>query len=310
MRRAEKDQVFEARQPRVSGERPVMAGASREESAHAVADDRKALDRMRPGAHERLHRVGEFAPVGRNVPARIVVKVEWRESQVARQRGAVIVAVALPLQVVQAQPVDQHKHAARGLRKRRRQRIRCKRERRASDAERHRNGQRIRGFVEVIAEHPVERRQDGLALWRGRPLRHERGDDAEQRVDTAADEPGHASYRPVDETGDSSRSCGGWRAGNAGYAQDRTVDGFDEVGHAHRRVARQAMQSARVREVQVVGLRHDCRECAASAFIIAAIPCIELWISSTSRKLLTRGAVGLNGSSGHCTHAIKASEAQ
>ena len=54
----------------------------------------------------------EHAAVGRDVQARVVVEVE-RGAQRASERRAVVVPEAPPLQVVQAQPVDEHEQLPR-----------------------------------------------------------------------------------------------------------------------------------------------------------------------------------------------------
>jgi hypothetical protein len=49
-----------------------------------------------------LDQVGERAPVRGNMKATVVVQIDRREAEVAGQRGAVIVPLPIPLQVVHA----------------------------------------------------------------------------------------------------------------------------------------------------------------------------------------------------------------
>ena len=113
--RAEEDEVAQRAEPLVARDRCVGAGAARHQPAHAVADDRELLDRHRPGFQQRLEHLGERAPIGGDVATAVVVQVDLRHrarrGRIPRQRCAMVVPLALPLQVVETQAVHQHQHS-------------------------------------------------------------------------------------------------------------------------------------------------------------------------------------------------------
>ena len=126
MRRAEEDELVEVPQPFVARQRAVMAGAAGDETAHAVPDEHELAHRHRPELQQGLEQIGERSPVDGNMKAAVVVQIDRRVPEVARQRGAVIVPLAPPLQIVHAQAVQQHDHLAAGLRDGRGQRLRAR----------------------------------------------------------------------------------------------------------------------------------------------------------------------------------------
>ena len=77
-------------------------GAARHQTAHAVAEYHQFFHRHRPLSEQLLEQLREVASIFRDVAAAVVVQVNRRESEIARQRLAVVMAVALPLQVVHA----------------------------------------------------------------------------------------------------------------------------------------------------------------------------------------------------------------
>lgn len=117
MRRAEKDHRLEMLQPRVAPKRAVMTRTPGDEPTHAVANENELGKRCRPPAYQRFEQMGECTTVGGNMQARVVVKIDGRVSENVRQRRAVIVTLALPRQIVQAQAVHQHDELAACLRK-------------------------------------------------------------------------------------------------------------------------------------------------------------------------------------------------
>ena len=163
MRRAEEDELVETPQPRVARQRAVVAGAAGDEPAHAVPDEHELGQRHRPALHQRFEQLGERAPVGRDVEAAVVVQIDRRVPEVARQRGAVIVSLALPLQIVHAQAVHQHDQLAAGVRDRRGQRLAFARQRVTVPTQVHGDRQRVVRRRQVVAEHAVQRGEQRLA---------------------------------------------------------------------------------------------------------------------------------------------------
>ena len=76
--------------------------------AHAVANNDKFLDGGRPPLDKAFQQFGKRAPIGGNMQPRVVVQINRRVAQIARQGRAVIVAVPFPLQVAHAQAMHQY----------------------------------------------------------------------------------------------------------------------------------------------------------------------------------------------------------
>jgi hypothetical protein len=93
-------------QPSVARQRAVMAGAAGDEPTHAVPDEHEVGQRHRPELHQGFEQFGERPPIGRDMEPAVVMQIDRRVREVVRQRGAVIVAFALPLQIVHAQTVQ------------------------------------------------------------------------------------------------------------------------------------------------------------------------------------------------------------
>ena len=122
--------------------------------------------------------------------AAVVAQVDGREAKFTRQRRAVVVTVALPLQVVHAQAVNQQQQAAAGGRQCGVQRRRGERQRTAFVAQAHRGGERIRARLEVVAEDTIQCRQHRFAFARhglagGLPHWRQQTDGPEQSVQAA-----------------------------------------------------------------------------------------------------------------------------
>jgi len=112
MRRADEDELVEPPQPVVVRQRAVMARAMGDEPAHAVPDQHELGQRYRPESHQVLEQSRKHAPVDGDMEAAVVVQINRRIREVAGERRAVIVSLALPLQIVHAQAVQQHDQLA------------------------------------------------------------------------------------------------------------------------------------------------------------------------------------------------------
>jgi hypothetical protein len=104
MRRPEEDEVPEETRPATAGERAVVDCAACHEAAQAVSEDRHFVDGHGPRSEERVEHPGELSPVRRDVPAGVVVHVDRRVAERARERGGVVVSRPRPLEVVHAEP--------------------------------------------------------------------------------------------------------------------------------------------------------------------------------------------------------------
>ena len=132
--------------------------------------------------------VAEFAAARGHVPAGVVAQVDRRVAKFARERCTVIVALASPLQIVHAQSVDQHRDLASWIGERGGQRGAVDRDRDPALAQLHWNGQRIAGRHQIVSEDAVDGRQNGLTFLRGRAIREQRREYAEQGIDAASDQ--------------------------------------------------------------------------------------------------------------------------
>ena len=185
--------------------------------------------------HQRFEQLGERAPVGGDVEAAVVVQVDRRVAEVARQRGAVIVPLALPLQVVHAQAVQQHDQLAAGLRDRRGQRLAFARQGDAVPAQAHGDRQRVVRCRQVVAEHAVQRGEQRLAPRPGAALAEQGLEPRQQAVEAVPDEADHAVDAPVDQARDAGRPVPlrpGKQSRDAGDVVMHRLDQVDDAGDA------------------------------------------------------------------------------
>ncbi len=110
VRRSKKHHVPKKLPPTVVRPLGEEAGAARDESSHAVADEGDFLQGNRPIRRERFEQGCKLQTVRCDGEAAVVVEIKRKVSQFLCQRRAVIMAVAVPLQIVRAQAVhEQHK---------------------------------------------------------------------------------------------------------------------------------------------------------------------------------------------------------
>ena len=183
----------------------VVAGAARDEPSHAVPDQHELGQRHGPVAHQSFELVGERAPVLADVEPAVVVQIDRRVAEVARQRRAVIVALALPLQVVHAQAVDQHDQLAAGARNRRGQRLAFGRQPHAVPAQAHGDRQRVARCRQVVAEDAVERGERRLAAGPCASLAEQRCKPRQQSVEALAHQPDHTVDAAINQARDAGR---------------------------------------------------------------------------------------------------------
>ena len=102
-------------QPGHARRRPrLVQRAARHQAAHAVAHQVISLHRHRPRRAPAPPAGGKSRPLREMCRPRVVVQIDRRVAQVARQRLPVVaLAAQVPLQVVHAQAVDQHQRCAR-----------------------------------------------------------------------------------------------------------------------------------------------------------------------------------------------------
>ncbi len=245
---AEKDQLPQMIQPAMAGEPAVVAGAARQQAAHAVADDHQLFDRHRPRLQQGFQHSGQGAAVGRNMPAAVVVQVERRVAAGGGQRRAVVVPVAPPLQVVHAKPVHQQQDLAARRGNVGGDILRRQCQRPAVLAQLHRYGQGVGTGGEVIAQHAIERGHYRFApggRGGGFPLQ-QRQQLTQQRIDAAADQPRRALYAAIDQPGDAAGRLLCVLAQRAGDTHDVVMHGFDQPGQAERGVDGQPAVTANV----------------------------------------------------------------
>ena len=265
VRRAQAHEVVDACRPAQAAaldQRGVVQRAARHQAAHAVAQHHQAFDRHRPGVEQPFHQLRQDAAVGRDTEAAVVVQVDRRVAQLARQRVAMIVARTLPLQVVHAKAVQQHEGSRRRIGQARTHRKTFERQRPAGLPKRHRDGQRVVGGGQVVTQHTVERGDDRFALRVGRlarvGCRQRRAQPAEQRLGAAAHHARDAAHRLVDQAREAARALVGRRRAGAGQvrqAGDARVHRLHQAGQAGHRVGGQAGGAAQIGGLQE-RLRH------------------------------------------------------
>jgi hypothetical protein len=166
-----------------------------------------------------------------------------------------VVARALPLQVIHAQTVQQHQQARRGLGQTRAHREAFEHQVAARVSKRHRNRQRIVGGGQMVAQHAIERSNDGFALGTRRLpriRRHQlRDQPAEQRLGAAAHHARDAAHRLVHQAREAARALRvRGRAAQGRKACDTGVHRLDEARQAGHRVGGQAGGAAQVGGLQ------------------------------------------------------------
>ena len=190
----------QASRPGVPGLGRVVEGAARHEAAHAVGHDRQ---RPAAGAGPLARNVSrsrdELATVRRDVTAGVVAEVDRRQAEVALERHAVVVPLAAPSGVVHAEAVNEEDEPSRRLRDDGGESPRVRLEGLAVPPQVHRDRERVAARLEVVAQDPVERREERVAAGRGLQLAEERRELREGGVDAAPDEPGHAADVAVDD---------------------------------------------------------------------------------------------------------------
>ena len=186
--------------------------------------------------------------------AAVVAQVDGREAEFARQRRAVVLAFALPLQVVHAQAVQQYHQAASGGWQRGVQRRRLQRQHTAFVAQAHCSGERIRTRREVVAEDAIQCRQHcfpfaGHRLASGWQHRRQAADGTEQSVQAAPHQARDTADALVDEPADAQDAAHAAVLRCAGHGGDALVHGLHQVGQAERGISRQACGAPQVRQV-------------------------------------------------------------
>ena len=256
VRRAHADQMAQELQPDVIQPCGLTAGAARDQSAHAVADDRDLVDRHRPLLLQGVELFGELSAVVGDRQPGVVVQIQRRVAQRIGEHRAVIVAVARPLQIVHAQAVDQDQQLRAVVRNRFDQCLRSQRQGFACMVQAHRQGQGIAGRGEVIAEHTVEHRDHRFALRRSARVRACVRALREQGIERAAGEAGHAADAAVHQPGDAGRALRRRTADAQMRARDRGMHGFDEIGDAGGRAYAQAREAVEVGQAQEIPVDH------------------------------------------------------
>ena len=140
--------------------------AARHQPAHAARANDELRDRHRPGRDKRLEHLGQCPAVGREVQAGVVMQIDGRELQVASERHAAVMSIAVPLPVVDAQAVDQHDDLSGRQLIGRCEPLPRQLKRLAIPAQTHRDRERIPGRIEVVAQHAVQRCNQGFAPTR------------------------------------------------------------------------------------------------------------------------------------------------
>ena len=251
MGRSQKDDALQQRQPAGCGR---LAGAvhcaARDQPAHAVRHDSNLLQRDRPVRHHLLQLLCQQVPVLRGVQAGVVAHVHRGVAQGCQcgavvDRGAVV-SLAVPLQVVHAQAVDQQRHLVGCARQLRRA---APQQGTALVTQGHGRGQRVVALGQPVAHHAIEGGQHGFALrCFGRGI-HDGGQQRLQlgqaRLQPFAHQFGDAVDRAVDKAGNAAGFL--WRAaGNPHAAPDRLVHAFCDAGYAPRGLGGQLGYAAQV----------------------------------------------------------------
>ena len=254
--------------PLVGGLFGLEAGTAGDQAAHAVPDQRQALDRMRPVPQQRLQQAGELAAVVRDRQAAVVAQVERRVAAFGGERGAVIEAFVFPLLVAHAQPVHQHQQlAGRGQGDSvvesgpRIGRV----DGPARVPQRHGDGERIAGFGQVVAVDAVQHRGEYLASGRRRAGGQQLLERGQGAGDAAATELHPAAHVAVDEAGDAARGLFDGTAEREREPLHGAVHPLDHVDDARRSVECDLDRAADFGELRAGQSSHGCTPVSRSA---------------------------------------------
>ncbi len=266
VRGAQEHQFLQPRRPVVAGFDAGVDGAARDQAAHAVAEDHQFLDFARPVGDQCFQHRREFPAAVGYVPAGVVMKVHARTRQRAGNPhrkavaviGMTVFGIRVPMAVVHAQPVrgDQQPGRRSGLppgrRKRRGQAFGVDIDGRSGPVKGAADGQRVVGGRQVVAQYAVEHGQEMLARRRGAMLRlrRTRPEARKAQVQSAADQPGHAVNRAVDQAGNAAGARLGRDRPQARHAQDGVMQVLDQVGHAAYAVDAQPAEALKIGEME------------------------------------------------------------
>jgi hypothetical protein len=227
----------------------AVAGGAHHQPAHAVGQYAQLLHRHGPVLQQGFQALCQGLPVGGGVLAGVVAQVHGGVVQRLGQVCAVVVACALPLQVVHAQAVHQQQHLAGGLATGAQcGQVQCV----AVLAQFHGQGQGVGIGGQAVAHHAVQCGQQCLAFGRGRRLRThacalQRG---LQPPQCGLHAHVHPMRHPVDalvhQAGDAACAPRRGRAGQAQGVQHRAVHALGNARHARRRLCGQARRAAQV----------------------------------------------------------------
>ena len=168
-------------------------------STSCVSGTGHRVDELRQQSGQGLAVVGD-------VQAGVVPQVQRVRVEVAGQRSPVVVPLPLPVRVAHAQAVHEHDDAGARRGDRRGDAIRRQCERRAAGAQVHRDGEGIAARGEVVAQHAVQRGDEGFAPGPRRRLLQQRGQRHERGVDAGADQPRDGAHASVHEPRDALRA--------------------------------------------------------------------------------------------------------
>jgi len=160
VRRADADQRSQLCTPRMVRDFGVVTCTARYEAAHAVAEQHDLVDRNRPCAREPLEQCIELAAVRGDVQTGVVENVDRRAAEVRFEPGAVIVLVTQPLAIGHRGSVHEHQELARRIGNDEVVEV----DRAAVVDESHLDREWVLRLRQVVAEHAVERTEDGVAI--------------------------------------------------------------------------------------------------------------------------------------------------
>lgn len=112
---AQKDDFAQQRKPWALLLCGDMARTARNQPTHAVPHDDQFLQRNGPNGNQLVQRGAKVPSVSETCLPVLSVQVDRRVTQVFAQRLAMVVALARPLQIVHAQPMNQDQEFATGF---------------------------------------------------------------------------------------------------------------------------------------------------------------------------------------------------
>ena len=221
----------------------------------------------------------------------VVAQIHRRIAEVAGQRRAVIVPLAVPVPVVQRQAMHQHGQPTARPGNASREALGFQWQELPVMAQAHRNRQWIARRREVVAQDAVQRRAHRLALARRTRLAERAIERRQKGAHSPSRQPDRASHAAVDQPRDAARRFSRWRPEKARRASNVVVHGFHHADQPRGGVERQHAVSAKFRRRNSNRVGHWTSPCLNSARVRRSVRQNQATFPPSTIASLTRDAI-------------------